>query len=708
MSMEVKAAPTRLERDSVLIVFDDYYGSRDNVIGPYVSRVVGQMPQIKTFHVFSRNPYRGTRPIAWNGKVRLYSSAHLPPMHTGRKKGLWARLKAPFIFEPKFFWTSTVSDDFEIICRLLFDANHYRAVICFTQSPAYALSVARLAHVFSDKEIPHLFMVSRRRTVSEGDLQDLKWLKVRCLADGETVPSINSISRPDDEFLFVRFGNIFDGGFRQIILKFFQRWLALLPLHTKGVSAAAQVLHASSKLTENSCEAVRQLPFEYEATLSFLDGEHFPPHSRRSKSRVEWGELTGLIFPFPNRVRNIVLFVHPDWEASGSETALNSSKAFMRQNDSLFIETSLWPYLVDFKRADREKKVSAAEHHGRPAAAFYLRRSGGVWQHVRALLQRLRKRPRTLSRQLLLYYMGCAAPRLFRDVLSNARINTVFLNHYFTYGFIEPYIKGRKFFLDTHDIQAANYSYYMYRNASTAKVDSFDDMFAEELEILEKAHRLSFISLEEYEFATSFLEETRPIHFVPLPNVIALPRKKEGKTIILLTLASNNIPNIEGTRWLLNEVWPLVCASTKNQNFKDFNLRICGDIIGKFPARTFAHGELVGRIADVELEYRKADLILLPVISGSGVAIKTLEALMYERPIIATREALRGLPRKLLDVVGYASSTEAFAAAIVEALTKVENRQMLAVKSAQGARTLREENYADRLRTSLEAVRDEL
>ncbi|MDP8997822.1 MAG: glycosyltransferase family 4 protein [Pseudomonadota bacterium] len=708
MSMEVKAASTRLERNSVLIVFDDYYGSRDNVIGPYVSRVVDQMPQIKMFHVFSPNPYRGTCPRAWNGKVRLYSNANLPPMHTGRKKGLWTRLKAPFIFEPKFFWTSTVSDDFEIICRLLFDANRYRAVLCFTQSPAYGLSVARLAHVFSDQEIPHLFMISRRRTVSERDLQDLEWLQVRCLADGESVPSIGSIGRPDDEFLFVRFGNIFDGGFRRIVRKSFERSLALLGRHPKGVSTVAGALHASYKLTEDSREGVRQLAVKTEYTLSFLDGEHFPTHSQRSKSRVEWGELTGPIFPFPKRVRNIVLFVHPDWEASGSETAFNFSKAFMRQNDSLFIEASLWPYLVGFKLEERVKKVSAAERQGRPAAAFYLRRSGGVWQHAGALLDRLRKRPRTLSRQLLLYYMGCAAPRLFRDVLNNARINTVFLNHYFTYGFIEPYIKGRKFFLDTHDIQAANFSYYMYRNASTAKVDSFDDMLAEEVEILEKADRLSFISLEEFEFATSFLEEKRPIHFVPLPNVVALPRKKEGKTITLLTLASNNIPNIEGTRWLLNEVWPLVCASTKNKNFKDFTLRICGDIIGKFPARTFEHGELIGRVDDVEREYRKADLILLPVISGSGVAIKTLEALMYERPIIATREALRGLPPKLLDVVGFASSTEAFAAAIVEALTKVENRQMLAVKSAQGAKTLREENYADRLRTCLETVRDEL
>lgn len=47
-------------------------------------------------------------------------------------------------------------------------------------------------------------------------------------------------------------------------------------------------------------------------------------------------------------------------------------------------------------------------------------------------------------------------------------------------------------------------------------------------------------------------------------------------------------------------------------------------------------------VPDLSIYFRKADFVVLPILSGSGMKVKTAESLMYGKYIIGTDEAFRG------------------------------------------------------------------
>lgn len=95
-------------------------------------------------------------------------------------------------------------------------------------------------------------------------------------------------------------------------------------------------------------------------------------------------------------------------------------------------------------------------------------------------------------------------------------------------------------------------------------------------------------------------------------------------------------PNIDGAKWLAENVAPYVDA------------RI--DIVGKgMDKLTLDMNDnclnniyIVGGVEDLGQYYKEAAAIVMPIFSGSGMKVKTAEAMMYGKPIIATDEALEG------------------------------------------------------------------
>ena len=52
--------------------------------------------------------------------------------------------------------------------------------------------------------------------------------------------------------------------------------------------------------------------------------------------------------------------------------------------------------------------------------------------------------------------------------------------------------------------------------------------------------------------------------------------------------------------------------------------------------------ELIGNVDDLSLYYKDASFVIMPIFSGSGMKVKTCEALMNGKVIFATREAIEG------------------------------------------------------------------
>lgn len=141
----------------------------------------------------------------------------------------------------------------------------------------------------------------------------------------------------------------------------------------------------------------------------------------------------------------------------------------------------------------------------------------------------------------------------------------------------------------------------------------------------------------------------------------------------VLFVSSAHPPNIQGFRTLLGSDLSFLPPSTK--------IVIAGNVAGNLlPSRRsprenlldLSKVSLLSTVSDDVLNslYDHASAIVLPVLSGGGMSIKALEALMSGRPVIATSFALRGIDYSAESLKGLvvADNSCDFRAAVFKAL----------------------------------------
>ncbi len=90
-------------------------------------------------------------------------------------------------------------------------------------------------------------------------------------------------------------------------------------------------------------------------------------------------------------------------------------------------------------------------------------------------------------------------------------------------------------------------------------------------------------------------------------------------------------PNVQAIDWLVKHVLPNV-----NMEFI-----VCGSGMDKL-AEKYKSIKIYGYVENLENVYKQADFILMPIMSGSGMKVKTAEALQHAKLIIASPEAVEG------------------------------------------------------------------
>jgi glycosyltransferase involved in cell wall biosynthesis len=120
-------------------------------------------------------------------------------------------------------------------------------------------------------------------------------------------------------------------------------------------------------------------------------------------------------------------------------------------------------------------------------------------------------------------------------------------------------------------------------------------------------------------------------------------------------------PNEEGLGWFIEEVAPLL-SSTLETN-----------ILGGQPSAALRARERSGkgcrivwhgRVPSVTPFYEKSAVFVAPLLSGSGIKIKILNALSHGLPVVTTTIGIEGFPREWSDCIHVADSPEEFARAI--------------------------------------------
>ena len=141
----------------------------------------------------------------------------------------------------------------------------------------------------------------------------------------------------------------------------------------------------------------------------------------------------------------------------------------------------------------------------------------------------------------------------------------------------------------------------------------------------------------------------------------------------ILYVGGYNGANIDGLRRVLNSVWPEI--GKRNPHAQ---LHVCGYIYRAFLGEQFENVTFLGHKESVENEYAEAAVVINPVWIGTGLKIKTIEALARGKALVTTSKGIEGLPNGVEQSALVADDDRKFAAKLIRLLTDQEARQRLA------------------------------
>jgi glycosyltransferase involved in cell wall biosynthesis len=101
-------------------------------------------------------------------------------------------------------------------------------------------------------------------------------------------------------------------------------------------------------------------------------------------------------------------------------------------------------------------------------------------------------------------------------------------------------------------------------------------------------------------------------------------------------------PNAEGVRWFVRDAWPAVRAQLPQAEFWAVGKQPPAELRDPTPA---AHQGLhaPGFVPDLDAHWKRANVFVVPLLSGGGMRVKILDAWMRGLPVVATTVGAEGL-----------------------------------------------------------------
>ncbi len=152
--------------------------------------------------------------------------------------------------------------------------------------------------------------------------------------------------------------------------------------------------------------------------------------------------------------------------------------------------------------------------------------------------------------------------------------------------------------------------------------------------------------------------------------------------------AMNWMPNAEGVKWFLDEVWPIV-----NKQNPDLKCHLAGRYMpGWLYSGCKPNIVVEGEVPSAHDFIRSKGIAIVPLLSGSGIRIKIIESLALGKPVITTTIGAEGIDYTHEKNILIADSPGDFTKAINRCATDKEYSSMLGTE----ARKLIEETYDNR------------
>ncbi|MEC0264322.1 glycosyltransferase family 4 protein [Paenibacillus anseongense] len=109
------------------------------------------------------------------------------------------------------------------------------------------------------------------------------------------------------------------------------------------------------------------------------------------------------------------------------------------------------------------------------------------------------------------------------------------------------------------------------------------------------------------------------------------------KDIDLLFIGYDNSYNIEGIRWFLENVYPHLDSK--------INITIAGKVVEHID-KNYSNITKLGYVENLDELYSRTKISMCPLLNGTGMKVKVIEAMSYGIPIVCTSRGVDGFPDK--------------------------------------------------------------
>ena len=140
---------------------------------------------------------------------------------------------------------------------------------------------------------------------------------------------------------------------------------------------------------------------------------------------------------------------------------------------------------------------------------------------------------------------------------------------------------------------------------------------------------------------------------------------KEKLNKKILFIASSNIINVYALEYFIKDVFPQI-----KSKFYDAQLILAGDICDV--VESFDGCIKLGRVENLKDAYDLADLVINPILFGTGLKIKNIEALGYSKPLVTTTVGAEGIENGAGKAFLIADSPEEFVNHMTEIFSDIE------------------------------------
>lgn len=204
-----------------------------------------------------------------------------------------------------------------------------------------------------------------------------------------------------------------------------------------------------------------------------------------------------------------------------------------------------------------------------------------------------------------------------------------------------------------------------------------------EASLLSRADAVVAITGQDAEAFRRLVPSNTRVLTMPMCVEVKPVQQIESKSGRVLFVANTAEHNVEGLAWFLEAVWPRI-----RQVHPGAVLRVVGSIQKCFEPKLGEGVDFAGFVDDLSGEYREAAVVVAPLIHGSGLKIKVVEALAYGKAMVATPAAAQGIREGEMAMRVVPVDAEDFSAAVGVLLQDDGSRHML--ESAARALAIKE------------------